>query len=94
MKLDVNKLGIDELKCTPTESSELKYHKNNLTKKPVHDELIKNVNAMQAIDIIDSVKNDYNTKVGDIKRKYLMKINISLLMILIDFQVQSNISYK
>ena len=49
---------------------------------------------MQAIDTIDLVKNDCNTKVGDIKRKCLMKINISLLMILIDFQMQSNISYK
>ena len=56
----------------------------------VYDELVKKVNPILTNDTSDLVKKaDYNTKFEDIDKKTLqVMINISLLMILLNFQVQ------
>ena len=44
--------------------------KNEVAKKTVHDESLKEVNAIQTIDTSDLVKKgDYNTKIEEIEGK-------------------------
>ena len=60
-----------------------------VVKKTACDKLVKKVNAIQTIDTSDlSQKADYDTNIGEIEKKILIKINVLLLTFLINFQVQ------
>ena len=62
--------------------------KNNVIKKTEYDELVEEVNAVDAIDVNKLVeKADYDTQHKEIEKKNdLTMINILLLIILINFQ--------
>ena len=62
--------------------------KNNVIKKTEYDELVEEVNAVDAIDVNKLVeKADYDTQNKEIEKKNdLTMINILLLIILINFQ--------
>ena len=72
----------DKLKTVPDNLSKLSNAvKNDVVKKTLYDELIKNVNAIQSNDTSDLVKMPTKTqKLKILKRKFLIMINILLLM--------------
>ena len=72
----------DKLKTVPDNLSKLSNAvKNDVVKKTLYNELIKNVNAIQSNDTSDLVKMPTKTrKLKILKRKFLIMINILLLM--------------
>ena len=72
----------DKLKTVPDNLSKLSNAvRNDAVKKTLYDELIKNVYAIQSNDRSDLVKMSTKTqKLKILKRKFLIMINILLLM--------------
>ena len=72
----------DKLKTVPDNLSKLSNAvRNDAVKKTLYDELIKNVYAIQSNDRSDLVKMPTKTqKLKILKRKFLIMINILLLM--------------
>ena len=87
LKSDVDKLDIGKLETTLTDLSKLSnVVRNDVVKETVYDEL---ANASQTIDTSDLVKKLTMThKMKILKRKFLVMINMLLLMVLINFQEQ------
>ena len=71
MKSKVDKYDVDKLVPVPTDLSKLSDVGNNeVIKKNVYNELVKNINAIKTVDISDLVKKaDYDTKVEEIEKK-------------------------
>ena len=46
------------------------------------------INLLEKVDAINAIDTYYNTKIKDIDKQFLIKINILLLLNLINFQVQ------
>ena len=70
---EVDELDIGKLKTTPLDLTRLSdLEKNKVVKNTTYDELIKKVDAIQAINSSDLVKKtDYNKKFNEIEKKIL-----------------------
>ena len=70
---EVDELDIGKFKTTPLDLTRLSdLEKNKVVKNTTYDELIKKVDAIQAINSSDLVKKtDYNKKLNEIEKKIL-----------------------
>ena len=73
LRLENHKLNIDKLETTPVDLSNLSdVVRNEVVKKTVFDESVKNVDVIQASDAGKLVKKaEYNTKISEIEKKIL-----------------------
>ena len=94
-KSEVEELDVDELKIDPVVFRKPSDVVNNdVAKKTVYDELVRKDKAVDAVDVDKLVKAACNTKTEEIEKKFLIMMNASLLMKLVNLLVNFLIKNK
>ena len=83
LKSKVDKLDIDKLVFVPVDLKKASdVVDKEVVKKDEYDELFKYVIAIQACDTSELVKKaEYNSKIDEIEKKYLIMIMINILLL-------------